>query len=122
MADVTLTFAAWSYDRIEPIQQGEVKVEGCDIIPVRMKSEMIFTRSLGREEFDITELSASSYLMQLGQRTSAFIAIPAFVSRAFRHRSIFIRSDRGIVSPKDLEGKRVGVPEYQTTVALWLRG
>lgn len=116
------TFASGIYDRLKPIHDGTVKVDGCDIVPVVMKTEFIFPRALQREEFDIAELSASSYLMQTGRDQSRYIAIPVFVSRAFRHRSIYVRTDRGIETPKDLEGKRLGVPEYQTTVSLWLRG
>lgn len=122
MSNVSLTYAGWDYDRTKAIFDGEVRAEGCSLVPVKMRTEEIFRRSLHREEFDITELSASSYIMQRAKGNEAFIAIPVFVSRAYRHRCIYVRSDRGIRSPKDLEGKKLGVPEYQTTVALWMRG
>jgi 4,5-dihydroxyphthalate decarboxylase len=101
---------------------GRVPVKGCNIAPIRLKSEALFPRALQRAEFDITELSVSSYLMQTSKGKSEYIAIPAFVSRGFRHSAIYIRNDRGIKNPKDLEGKLVGVPEYQVTISLWVRG
>lgn len=122
MSNLVLTFASGDYDRVKALHDGRVTVEGCQLAPVVMKTEHIFPRSLQRQEFDITELSASSYLMQTARGDSEFIAIPVFLSRAFRHRCIYVRSDRAIRTPKDLEGKSLGVPEYQTTVSLWLRG
>jgi 4,5-dihydroxyphthalate decarboxylase len=118
----TITFACYDYDRTEPILDGRVLVEGCEVAPVRMKSTVAFPRAIQQAEFDVTELSVSSYLMQTASGTSEYIALPAFVSRTFRHHGIYIRTDRGINSPKDLEGKKVGVPEYQVTMALWARG
>ncbi|MDP2739837.1 MAG: hypothetical protein Q8O82_14340 [Pseudorhodobacter sp.] len=122
MPQPTFTFASGTYDRLKHLHNGNILVEGCNIAPVIMKPELIFPRALLRQEFDITEMSASSYLMQTARGDSQHIAIPVFISRAFRHRCIYIRKDRGIRTPKDLEGKRLGVPEYQTTVSLWLRG
>jgi 4,5-dihydroxyphthalate decarboxylase len=84
--------------------------------------EETFPRAVADAPFDVSELSLSSYLMQVSKEEGAYIAIPAFVSRAFRHGGIYVRSDRGIEAPKDLEGRLVGVPEYQMTMALWVRG
>ncbi len=74
------------------------------------------------QEFDACELSMGSYLVDVDRGAGRFIAIPVFPSRAFRHSSIFINTDSGIREPKDLTGKRVGVPEYQMTMAVWVRG
>ena len=118
----TITFACYDYDRTEPVLDGRVSVEGCEVAPVRMKSTVAFPRAVQQAQFDVTELLVSSYLMQTASGTSEYIALPAFVSRTFRHHGVYIRTDRGINSPKDLEGKKVGVPEYQVTMALWARG
>jgi 4,5-dihydroxyphthalate decarboxylase len=122
MAQLELTYGGWNYDRTEAIFSGEVRPSGYSLVPVAMRTEEVFRRSLQRQEFDVTELSASSYIMQRARGDTTFTALPVFVSRAFRHRSIYVRADSGIRSPADLEGRRVGVPEYQTTVSLWLRG
>ena len=82
----------------------------------------MFARACRYAEFDITELSFSSYMRMVDMGDSPYIAVPAFLSRAFRHSSFYIRTDRGIQSPADLAGRTIGVPEYQMTAALWLRG
>jgi 4,5-dihydroxyphthalate decarboxylase len=122
MAPVIMTFGCYDYDRTLPIMDGRVPVEGCEIAPIRLKSEALFPRALQRAEFDIAELSVSSYLMETSKGTSEYIAVPAFVSRGFRHSAIYINKNSGIENPKDLEGKLVGVPEYQVTISLWVRG
>jgi 4,5-dihydroxyphthalate decarboxylase len=82
----------------------------------------MFARACRSFEFDITELSFSSYMRMVDIGDAPYVAVPAFLSRAFRHSSFYIRTDRGINSPADLKGRVVGVPEYQMTAALWLRG
>jgi len=119
---VTLTFATYAYDRMRPILDGRVAVDGCKIVPVVLSSEDLFPRAVLRAEFDVCELSMSSYLMQVSRGESQYTAVPAFASRAFRHDCIYVNADSGIETPKDLEGKRVGVPEYQATMVLWVRG
>ena len=90
--------------------------------PLVLEPAEMFARACRYFEFDVTELSFSSYMRMVDQGDSPYVAIPAFLSRAFRHSSIYVRTDRGIGSPKGLAGKIVGVPEYQMTAALWLRG
>ena len=119
---VTLTFATYTYDRMRPILEGRVGVEGAKIAPVVLGSEDLFPRAVQRAEFDVCEVSFSSYLMQVSQGTSPYTALPAFASRAFRHDCIYVNADSGIETPKDLEGRRVGVPEYQATMVVWVRG
>ena len=87
-----------------------------------MAPEEAFHRAFRYQEFDITELSLSNYMSQIARGTSPYVAIPAFPSRLFRHSSIYIRADRGIERPQDLRGKLIGVPEYQMTAAVWIRG
>ena len=109
-------------DRTRPIVDGRVPVEGCVTEPITGEPEDLFARALRDEEFDVTELSLSSYLIVAGRGTSPYVAVPAFPSRAFRHAAVYVRKDRGIERPEDLAGRTIGVPEYQQTVGLWVRG
>src|SRR3954471_16762848 len=120
MAQVPITIACGNYDRTKAIIDGRVKVDGCAINYLPLYPEEIFHRAFKFQEFDVTELSFSSYLRTLD--TSAYIGIPAFVSRIFRHSGIYIRTDAGIKTPADLRGKRIGLPEYQITAVVWMRG
>ncbi len=122
MADVPVTIACGDYDRTRAIRDGTVKVEGCDVTYLPLYPEEIFHRAFRFQEFDISELSFSSYIRTVAAGTSAYIGIPAFVSRIFRHSGIYIRKDAGIAKPQDLRGKRIGVPEYQITAVVWMRG
>jgi 4,5-dihydroxyphthalate decarboxylase len=122
MADVPVTIACGNYDRTRTIRDGTVKVEGCAVTYLPLYPEEIFHRAFKFQEFDISELSFSSYIRTVAAGTSAYIGVPAFVSRIFRHSGIYIRKGAGIEKPQDLRGKRVGVPEYQITAVVWMRG
>jgi len=122
MAKVHLTLACWDYDRTRPLQEGRVEVEGVELTYLPLRVEETFWRMLRYQEFDAAELSLGSYLMARDKGSPRLIAIPVFPSRAFRHSCIYINTDSGIKEPKDLVGKRVGVPEYQITMAIWARG
>ena len=122
MNRVPLSLSCVAYDRTRALFDGRVTVAGCDLHPVAMSPEEAFHRNFRHQEFDVTELSMSSYMVQLADGRCPYVGIPVFPSRLFRHSSLYIRTDRGIASPKDLRGKLVGVPEYQMTVALWMRG
>jgi 4,5-dihydroxyphthalate decarboxylase len=122
MKPLRISLACTVTDRTRPILEGRVPIEGCEPQPVTGEPEDIFARALRHEEFDVTELSLSSYLMVVGRRTSPYVAVPAFPSRAFRHSAVYVRTDRGIARPEDLAGATVGVPEFQQTAALWVRG
>ena len=119
---VPLTIACGDYDRVAAIKDGSVEVEGCEVTFIPMEPEEVFFRAFRYQEFDACELSFSSYMIVTSRGTSPFIGIPAFVSRVFRHSGIYIRTDRGIDRPEDLRGKTVGVPEYQMTAPVWMRG
>jgi 4,5-dihydroxyphthalate decarboxylase len=82
----------------------------------------IFDRMVGAEEFDASELSASEFITLAGRGDRRFVAIPVFPSRVFRHGYIFVNARAGIRTPKDLEGRRVGLPLYTQTASIWLRG
>ena len=122
MAGPKLTLACWDYDRTRALLEGRVGVAGWRIDAKVEPPEETFPRAVADAPFDVSELSLSSYLMQVSRGEGAYIAIPAFVSRAFHHGAIYVRTKRGIETPKDLEGRLVGVPEYQMTMALWVRG
>ena len=109
MADIPITIACGHYDRTRPIMDGRVKVEGCAVTYLPLYPEEIFFRAFRYHEFDVSELSFSSYLRTVADGTSAYVGIPAFVSRIFRHSGIYIRNDAGIHAPADLRGKRVGL-------------
>src|SRR3546814_19319000 len=120
MADPTLTLACWDYDRVKPLLDGRVRVPGCAIVPVVLKSEQTFPRAFQRQEFAISELSVGSYFLQLSRGEAGYVAIPAFVSRAFRHGAIYVRTARGLADPTGLKGRAGGVPAYPNTPAPWL--
>jgi 4,5-dihydroxyphthalate decarboxylase len=117
-----VSLACERYDRVSAIFDGRVKIEGCDVTAIPLRAEEAFHRAFNGAEFDITEISASSYMMTHARGESQYVAIPAFVSKVFRHSAIYIRNDRGIVRPQDLVGKKIGLPEYQMTACLWARG
>jgi 4,5-dihydroxyphthalate decarboxylase len=117
-----LTIACGDYDRTRALFDGRVRIEGCAPIWLALAPEEIFFRAFGHEEFDVAELSLSSYVMRRAQGDCPYVAIPVFLSRVFRHSAIYVRTDRGIERPEDLRGRRVGVPEYQMSAAVWVRG
>lgn len=122
MARLPITIATWDYDRVRPIIDGRVEVEGCEVNFLPMTVEECFHRAYFHGEFDVAEIGLSPFLIALSRGIAPYVALPAFLSRTFRHSSVYIRSDRGINSPSDLRGKRIGVPEYQQSAALWVRG
>jgi 4,5-dihydroxyphthalate decarboxylase len=122
LAQLPLTLACGDYDRTRAIKDGRVAVEGCALTYLAMEPEEAFHRAFKHQEFDVTELSLSSYLRTVDSGDAPYVGIPAFVSRVFRHSAIYIRTDRGINQPADLKGKRIGLPEYQITAVVWLRG
>jgi 4,5-dihydroxyphthalate decarboxylase len=122
MANVPVTIACGNYDRTRAIKDGTVKIEGCAVTYLPLYPEEIFHRAFKFHEFDISELSFSSYIRTVAVGEAHYIGIPAFVSRIFRHSGIYVRKGAGIEQPQDLRGKRIGVPEYQITAVVWMRG
>jgi 4,5-dihydroxyphthalate decarboxylase len=119
---VHLSIGCGDYDRTRAIVDGRVRVEGCAVTYIPLQPEEVFYRSLGHQEFDVSELSFSIYLIQRSLGRCAYIAVPVFTSICFRHSSIYIRTDRGISRPEDLKGRVVGVPEYAMAAAVLVRG
>jgi 4,5-dihydroxyphthalate decarboxylase len=122
MPKLRLTLACWDYDRTRALADGRVQPEGIDLNLLPLHVEETFFRMLRNREFDAAEMSLSSYTVSLTRQDPAFIAIPVFPSRFFRHSCIFVSAKSGITRPEDLVGKRVGVPEYQMTAPVWIRG
>ena len=123
MAKLQITFASCPYDRLNPIIAGRVPIEGCEVNFFPLRPEELFPRVYHTQDFDVTELSASSHILtSLRGDAPTMSASRPSCSRVFRHGDIYIRTDRGIRSPEDLRGRIVGVPEYQMTAALWIRG
>jgi 4,5-dihydroxyphthalate decarboxylase len=120
MAKLSLSVAIGEYDRTRALIDGSVAIDGVDPVYMPLVPEEIFFRAFRAAEFDICELSLSSYALKTAQGDCPYIAVPAFVSRAFRHNAVYVRTDR-IKKPADLKGKKVGVPEYQLTANVWAR-
>lgn len=120
MSKLKLSVAMGDYDRTRALFDGRVQIDGVDPVFMMLNPEEMFFRAMRSQDFDITELSFSSYLVKLSKGESPYVAVPAFLSRAFRHTSIYVRKDR-IKGPEDLRGKRIGVPEYQLTANVWAR-
>jgi 4,5-dihydroxyphthalate decarboxylase len=122
LAKLKFTLACVPTDRTRPILDGRVQVEGCEIVPLNVEPEEIFRRALQEKSFDLTELSMGSQIVTTARGDAAYVGVPVFLSRVFRHSAIFVRTDRGINSAEDLAGRRIGLPEYQQTAGLWVRG
>jgi 4,5-dihydroxyphthalate decarboxylase len=120
MANLNLSVAVGDYDRNRPLINGAVRIDGVDPVFMTLSPEEIFFRAFRSQDFDICELSLSSFTLKTALGECPYVGIPAFVSRMFRHTSIYVRTDR-IKEPKDLKGKKVGLPEYQLTANVWAR-
>jgi 4,5-dihydroxyphthalate decarboxylase len=120
MTKLNLSVAVGNYDRTRPLMDGTIQIDGVDPIFMTLPPEEIFFRAFRTVDFDICELSMSSFTVKTADGKCPYVGVPAFVSRAFRHNSIYVRTDR-IKSAADLRGKRIGLPEYQLTACVWAR-
>jgi 4,5-dihydroxyphthalate decarboxylase len=121
MSKLQLSIACGDYDRVRPLVDGAVQIDGVDPVFMLLEPEEIFFRAFRHADFDICELSMSSFTVKTANGDCPYVGVPVFPSRAFRHTSIYIRTDRGIDRPEDLKGRRIGVPEYQVTANVWVR-
>ena len=121
MSKLALSIAVGDYDRVRPLVDGSVQIDGVDPVFMLLEPEEIFFRAFRHADFDICELSMSSFTVKTANGDCPYVGVPVFPSRAFRHNSIYIRTDRGIARPEDLKGRRIGVPEYQVTANVWTR-
>src|SRR5436189_4345396 len=122
MTKLRLSFACWDYDRTRALADGTVRADGIELNYLTLPVEETFFRMMRGREFDASEMSLSSYTASLHSPNPPFVAIPVFPSRFFRHSCIFVSTKSGIRRPEELKGKRVGVPEYQMTAPVWIRG
>jgi 4,5-dihydroxyphthalate decarboxylase len=120
MAKLNLSVAVGPYDRTRALVDETVKIDGVSATCMMLPPEEIFFRAFRAAEFDICELSLSSFTVKIAQGNCPYVGVPAFLSRAFRHTAIWVRTDR-IKKPADLKGKKVGLPEYQLTANVWAR-
>jgi len=119
---IPMSLACGDYARTRGLREGTVHVEGVELTYLSLPPAEIFWRMLRFEEFDASEMSLSAHIMDISRGDRRFVAIPVFPSRMFRHSFIFVNRAAGIGSPQDLRGKRVGVPEYHMTAAMFIRG
>jgi len=120
MSGLQLSIAMGDYDRTRALVDGRVRIDGVEPVFMLLGPEEMFFRAMRSQDFDITELSLSSYLVRHARGDCPYIAVPVFLSRSFRHTAIYVRKDR-IKRPEDLKGRRVGLPEYQLTANVWAR-
>ena len=119
MSRLRLTLACWDYDRVNALAAGRVQPDGIDLVFLAQPVEETFFRMLRHREFDVAEMSLSSYSVSLSRPDPAFIAIPVFPSRFFRHACIFVSAKSGIREPKDLDRqarRRARVPDDRAGV------
>jgi 4,5-dihydroxyphthalate decarboxylase len=122
MGRLQLTFACGDYDRTRALEEGTVRPDGIDLTYLRLPVEETFFRMMRYREFEVAEMSMSTYVKSLDLDEPPFVALPVYTSRQFRHAGIFVNADAGIESPADLRGKVVGTPEWQLTANVWIRG
>ena len=120
MNKLRLSVAMGDYDRTRALLDGRVQIDGVDPVYMTLYPEEMFFRAMRSQDFDICELSFSSYMVKTAQNTCPYVAVPVFLSRAFRHTSIYVRKDR-VHKPEDLKGRRIGLPEYQLSAHVWAR-
>lgn len=121
MPNLQLSYAGHLSDRVQDLYYGVVRPEGIDLHFIALPPVEAFNRML-RNEFHCGEMSFSTYVIRLARGDLPFVAIPVFPARTFRHGAIYVNTRAGIAGPRDLIGRRVGVPEYQMTAAVWVRG
>jgi 4,5-dihydroxyphthalate decarboxylase len=122
MSRLQLSFACWNYDRTRALMERRVEPDGIELTYLDLPVEETFFRMIRHREFDVAEMSLSSYTVSLSREPAPFVAIPVFPSRMFRHGSIYVNAASGIRAPSDLIGKRIGTPEFQMTAPVWIRG
>ncbi len=121
MAKLSLSVAVGDYDRVRPLVDGTVGIDGVAPIVMTLEPEEIFFRAFRHAEFDISELSLSTFALRTARGDNPYVGVPVFPSRAFRHSGIYVRTDRGIRAPADLKGRKIGLAEYQLTANVWVR-
>jgi 4,5-dihydroxyphthalate decarboxylase len=122
MPALDLSIALSDNENTRPILDGDVSPQGIRLFPTAVHPSEMFWRQLKFGDFDVSEMSMSSLIIATARGPTPWVALPVFTTREFFHTRILVRGDAGISTPPDLRGKRVGVPEYQQTAAIWGRG
>jgi 4,5-dihydroxyphthalate decarboxylase len=123
MANLKITLACWDYDRTRALRDGSIRPEGVDLTYRTMFVAEIFERMVRNKEFEVSELGFTFYLRSLELENPPFIAIPVFPLRFFRHAAIFVNTESGISTPRDLVGKNVGeLLCYGHDAGIWSKG
>lgn len=122
MPNVHLALACGDYDRTRALEDGSVRADGIDLTYLRLPVEETFFRMMRHQEFEVAEMSLSSYVVSLQREPAPFVGLPVYTSRMFRHGGIYINTGAGIRRPEDLRGKVIGMPEYQLSANVWIRG
>jgi len=121
-ARLALALAVSDYDHVRDLTEGRLRAEGIALVPLRFAVEEIFFRFVKFREWEVSEVSFAKYISLRSQGDDSLVAIPVFPSRVFRHSSIYVRADGPVLSVHDLVGRRVGVPEWAQTAAVYSRG
>ena len=116
-----LSIAIGNYDRVRPLMDGAVRIDGVEPVFMPLEPEEIFFRAFRGTQFDVCELSLSSFAVKTARGDNPYVGIPVFPSRMFRHSAFYVRKGSGIRTPEDLKGRRIGLPEYQLTACVWCR-
>ncbi len=120
--NIPLTLACGNYEIVRALLDGSVKPDGIDLtILIDMDSATRHWRFLREGHFDVAETSCSSYIVAR-DKGMAITAIPVFLHRRFRHGFVFINTAKGIKTPKDLIGKKIGIKSFLVTAIHWMRG
>lgn len=119
---LNLSFSCSRYDRVDPLVNGDVRVEGVDLTYLPLEPEEGFWRHTQHAEFDLCEMSLSGHMMRVARGEDQFVGLPIFTSRVFRHHNIIVRRDLGPIRPEELAGRTLAVPEYHMTAALFMKG
>jgi 4,5-dihydroxyphthalate decarboxylase len=122
MMTIALSLALNNYDHVRDVLSGAVRADGIDLLPLELPIEEIFYRFTKFREWDVSEMSFGKVVSLMSDQRPEIVALPVFVSRVFRHSAIYVREGVGIQKPKDLEGKRVGLPEWAQTAGIYVRG
>ncbi|MSQ28241.1 MAG: ABC transporter substrate-binding protein [Dehalococcoidia bacterium] len=122
MANLPLTFTGYEYwDRSKALMDGSVEIDGVDLT-YNMAPADLFQRNIEKADFEASEMSTSFMIMMYGKGDRRLVCLPLFTAREFFHGRIFINPASGIKRPEDLKGKRIGLPDYAMTAAIWIRG
>jgi 4,5-dihydroxyphthalate decarboxylase len=119
---ISLSLAMNGYDHVRDVMSGEVRPAGIELVPLELPIEEMFYRFTRFQEWQVSEMSFGKVVSLMSQPNPPIVALPVFLSRVFRHSAIYLPEGSAIGKPKDLEGRRVGIPEWAQTAGIYTRG